>query len=139
MRHVDAIGLFDGSRRYRRAQIVPITLELWTILKTTLAVLLRLALILRKSCAASRSFLRQFSIASHQGLDALVLWEFARGGFSAASSENCGRNTQNSIDRDGRVSTRRERGRLHILLSVATALLITSEVGWTGIKASEIE
>jgi hypothetical protein len=77
VRHVDAIGLFDGSRRYRRAQIVPITLELWTILKTTLAVLLRLALILRKSCAASRSFLRQFSIASHQGLDALVLWEFA--------------------------------------------------------------
>jgi hypothetical protein len=58
----------------------------------------------------------------------MVLWQFARGDLSAASSENCGRNTRNSIDRDGRVSTRRELGRLDILFIVATALLITSGV-----------
>jgi hypothetical protein len=31
VRHVDAIGLFAGSARYRRAQIVPVTLEVRTI------------------------------------------------------------------------------------------------------------
>ena len=99
MRHVDAIGLFAGSGRYRRAQIVPVTLEVWTIEKTSLAVLLRLP----QSCAnfvrQRASVLRQFSIASRQGLDAMVLWQFARGDLSAAPSENYGRNTRNSIDR----------------------------------------
>src|SRR5205823_4912252 len=69
VRHVDAIGLYAGSKRYRSAQTVPITLEVWTILKTTLAVLLRLP----QSCANSvrhrASVLRQFSIASRQGLE----------------------------------------------------------------------
>ena len=59
----------------------------------------------------------------------MVLWQFARGDLSAASSEIVGGTHENSIDRDGRVSTQRELGRLDILLIIATALLITFGIG----------
>jgi hypothetical protein len=84
------------------------------------------------------SVLRQFSIASRQGLDAMVLWQFARGDFPRLRPKIAGETRENSIDRDSQLSTRRELERLDILLIAATALLITFGV-CTGIKASEIE